>query len=435
MRKIYKTSLSLIAFFLMISIIAGISYSLYDNSKNDLEASLIETTENISVNYLNGKVYEYKNILPGDKIIKKVSITNVSSNDTYITISLMDVEKSSDKLELSLYDSNDVEIYKDRITNIDTEIIKTIDLGAGKTISYTVIVSNISDEKIEFFNANLLTYSESNKSNSMNFKDILLNNSTVMNLSKTGVGKDVATTDEGLIKTVDDIGEAYYYRGKVLNNFVNFAGYNFRILRINGDGSIRMILLDSLDDVSSYNSNVDEVDDYTTKLLLEQSTINDKLNSWLSANFSDYNRYIVMSNYCNDVTISHEEKDTSYLLSNTRLFVDDNPTLECNNNIIKAKVGLITADEVEFAGAYRDKINTDYFLYNASINNGWWTMTGSKIVLSNNTTQAFVVMPNGSLNGDKKLSMEFAVRPVISIDKNVIVTGSGTAQDPYIIKK
>ena len=62
-------------------------------------------------------------------------------------------------------------------------------------------------------------------------------------------------------------------------------------------------------------------------------------------------------------------------------------------------------------------------------------MTGSKIMNSNNSASTFVVMPNGSLNSDKKITMEFAIRPVISLDKNTIVTGVGTAQDPYVIKK
>ena len=39
----------------------------------------------------------------------------------------------------------------------------------------------------------------------------------------------------------DDEGESYYYRGAVKNNYVSFAGFIWRIIRRNGDGSIRMI--------------------------------------------------------------------------------------------------------------------------------------------------------------------------------------------------
>ena len=50
-----------------------------------------------------------------------------------------------------------------------------------------------------------------------------------------------ATTDEGLFMAEDDEGESYYYRGAVKNNYVTFAGFIWRIIRRNGDGSIRLI--------------------------------------------------------------------------------------------------------------------------------------------------------------------------------------------------
>ena len=51
----------------------------------------------------------------------------------------------------------------------------------------------------------------------------------------------VATTDEGIYKAEDDLGTSYYFRGAVENNYLKFAGYWWRIIRINGDGSIRVI--------------------------------------------------------------------------------------------------------------------------------------------------------------------------------------------------
>ena len=50
-----------------------------------------------------------------------------------------------------------------------------------------------------------------------------------------------ATTDEGLFMSEDDEGASYYYRGAVKNNYVSFAGFIWRIIRRNGDGSIRLI--------------------------------------------------------------------------------------------------------------------------------------------------------------------------------------------------
>ncbi len=50
-----------------------------------------------------------------------------------------------------------------------------------------------------------------------------------------------ATTDEGVYAMEDDYGTSYYYRGAVTNNYVKFAFFYWRIVRINGDGSLRII--------------------------------------------------------------------------------------------------------------------------------------------------------------------------------------------------
>ena len=49
------------------------------------------------------------------------------------------------------------------------------------------------------------------------------------------------TETDGLYMAEDDEGESYYYRGAVKNNYVTFAGFTWRIIRRNGDGSVRMI--------------------------------------------------------------------------------------------------------------------------------------------------------------------------------------------------
>ena len=46
---------------------------------------------------------------------------------------------------------------------------------------------------------------------------------------------------DGLYMAEDDEGESYYYRGAVRNNYVSFAGFIWKIIRRNGDGSVRMI--------------------------------------------------------------------------------------------------------------------------------------------------------------------------------------------------
>ena len=48
-------------------------------------------------------------------------------------------------------------------------------------------------------------------------------------------------SEQGLYAVEDDYGTSYIYRGDVLNNNVYFAGFYWKIIRMNGDGSIRMI--------------------------------------------------------------------------------------------------------------------------------------------------------------------------------------------------
>ena len=80
---------------------------------------------------------------------------------------------------------------------------------------------------------------------------VMNNHETSTNAAKTAI-KAKGTPDftkiapndtetDGLYMAEDDEGESYYYRGAVKNNYVSFAGFIWRIIRRNGDGSIRLI--------------------------------------------------------------------------------------------------------------------------------------------------------------------------------------------------
>lgn len=68
-----------------------------------------------------------------------------------------------------------------------------------------------------------------------------LDNSKTTIKNKTTSFEVTPTKDEGLYTTSDDFGESYYFRGTVVDNYVEFAGYIWRIVRINGDGSVRLV--------------------------------------------------------------------------------------------------------------------------------------------------------------------------------------------------
>ena len=80
---------------------------------------------------------------------------------------------------------------------------------------------------------------------------VLNNHESTVDLAKTAIKakgtpdfSKIAPNDtetDGLYMAEDDEGESYYYRGAVRNNYVSFAGFIWRIIRRNGDGSVRMI--------------------------------------------------------------------------------------------------------------------------------------------------------------------------------------------------
>ena len=64
------------------------------------------------------------------------------------------------------------------------------------------------------------------------------------------------TADIGLFASTDNLANSYYFRGDVTNNYVYFAGFYWRIIRINGDGTIRMIY----DGTSAYDNGTSNSD-------------------------------------------------------------------------------------------------------------------------------------------------------------------------------
>ena len=107
------------------------------------------------------------------------------------------------------------------------------------------------------------TYCKDNGFNTLSDCMLVINNhDKSTDIAKTNIKSKgtpdfskTATTDEGLYMAEDDEGESYYYRGAVKNNYVSFAGFIWRIIRRNGDGSVRMIyagksVLDTESDVS-----------------------------------------------------------------------------------------------------------------------------------------------------------------------------------------
>ena len=285
---------------------------------------------------------------------------------------------------------------------------------------------------------------------------------------------NIATTNEGVYKAQDDWGDSYYFRGAVNNNWVKFAGYYWRIVRINGDGSIRVIYngtstattgtstqISTSAFHSTYNNNNMYVGYMYTSGQVHglgtNSTIKGVLDSWYQTNIANKgygDKVSTEAGFCGDREPSTNSSTSNgaggtgttqtYYGGYIRLVNSTkSPTLKCKNNedmytisgssrgnkALTNPVGLITADEVSMAGGVYGDINKSYYLYTGQ---QYWTMSPYLFPTTNSHVHVFVVWLDGYLSGSPVL-YTFGVRPVINIASDVEITGSGTSADPYVV--
>ena len=250
--------------------------------------------------------------------------------------------------------------------------------------------------------------------------------------------KVAATTDEGIYAAEDDLGTSYYFRGNVNNNYVWFAGLTWRIIRINGDDTIRLITQDSILE-STYNSNRYGRDytgfTYDRNSEETNSTVKDTLEEWYKNHIESTksNNYVATTRYCSDSSSYTTNYYYYKFNANDRLFDTQVPSLLCNateedfGGSYKLKVGLISADELVFAGGKYNTSNTSFYLNNDTI---FYTMTPSSY---RNYAAYTMVLNNAGTLLDTQVSNKRMVRPVISLKATTVVTGDGTKDNPYKI--
>ena len=337
----------------------------------------------------------------------------------------------------------------------------------------------------------------------------------------------VSTTNEGMYAAKDDLGTSYYFRGAVDNNWLKYGKYTkdmyncnngtisatdtgnsctkiassgdaiyWRIIRINGDNSIRMIYRgitpptestkvikteDTSLGNSPFNSNYDSEayvgymytigEQYGTS---QSSDIKTYLEDWY-ANYTDLNKtgtQITDQIFCNDRIISKLDPPVTSYGADKRLFHDsqnpgkEEPILTCpnerdkftskgssiGNKKLEYPVGLITADEVAMAGGKGTTDNSSYYLYT---NQTYWsgspcgfiTKTGygkfgalefiasssGALEASPGQTPYEVIVPPEDGSSFDSPGVRYGVRPVVSLSSKVKLSGNGTYNDVYTI--
>ncbi len=321
----------------------------------------------------------------------------------------------------------------------------------------------------------------------------LLRDINILKKPITTPGAAVSTASEALLaSTEDDYGTSYYFRGAVTNNYVEFANKCWRIVRVGGDGSVKLILHNDNTNgaanpcssannsdtaafarysgttyTSEYNTKADDnayvgfkygvagASDYaSTHANTNKSKILTNLETWYTNNLKDYADKIADTVWCNDKTnvmdttydpwiqiptgLGYANNVTYYGATQRLLSTDGSaggtgPSLKCNGELskINSKVGIITANELALAGyAYNLSNSTTYLQENAT-DNWWWSLSPNYF----SGDSAYVWSVNGIEGyfnyGDVR--NEFGVRPSISLKSTTNVTGNGTSEKPYVV--
>ncbi len=405
MDKSYKKVIIVILCILLVVCGLGLSYRSY--RKNHSESAIIVKLNNLSINFLNGNVIKF------DSKEKEISfsVINDSTDDIYYSIKIDNIRKLGKDVKLTLNDKTTIDLKK------DDEIIisKGIKIPASETQNYTIKLANPNEDKNSFN----ISISEE-KEEEITITKTIINNNIIKNDAQTKVGEEIGVNDEGLISDLDDIGISYYFRGNVKNNYFKFADKMWRIVRINGDNSVRLILDEKVPVLTSFNDKPAEFLDAKVYKALEE---------WKEANLFQYTDYIYNNKYCYDFNLSTDNKTyTSY----NRISIAHLPSFNCEDEPYTFDIGLLSVDEAIYAGLLLNTENKSNYLYNEDIND-WWLMTPA--TQDNNKFRPFVVKKDGSIITTIDSTSSKSLRPVINITPYVTIVGDGTKDNPYMIAK
>ena len=473
----------------------------------------------MKITYDGGANINLAGIYPKDDVWATKTITVTGNNTTdaemYYKLTLVvdsNTFKAGDPLQYELVSTN-TSTNGEIIPNISkTDITGTsIELGSGKfakannakhtyelKIYYPKKTTSQNANQGAAFSAHVEITSAKAPTVSTLAQTILAKNEVKAPITTPGAA--VSTASEALLaSTEDDYGTSYYFRGAVTNNYVEFANKCWRIVRVSGDGSVKLILhndntaktanpcaaannsasaafarYSGSTYKSAFNANYND-NAYVgfkygtpgsstyeaTHANTNNSTILTNLETWYTNNLKTYESVIDDNVWCNDKTNVTDTtydpwsitpnglgyaKNVTYYGATQRLVSASNsaggtgPSLNCNGKLSKitSKIGLITADELAFAGyAYNIRNTVTYLKENTS--GEWWSLSPSDYISI--YANVWTVESYGTYfttgyggRGGSGVHDSYGVRPLISLKSTTNVTGNGTSEDPYVVE-
>ena len=515
--EIEKKHKRIMIYVMIISLICvvGVSYAFFTAGMSSETSTTVRADAGtMKITYSGGANINLAGIYPKDDVWATKTITVTGNNTTdaemYYKLTLVvdsNTFKTDDPLQYELVSTN---------TSTNGEVIPTIsktdltensiELGSGHFVKannakHTYLLKIYYPRKATSQNANQgaafsahVEITSTKAPTVSNLAKVILANNEVK-APLTTPGAAISTADEALLASAeDDYGTSYYFRGAVTNNYVEFANKCWRIVRVGGDDSVKLILhndntkkvanpFDAANNstsaafarysgttyTSAFNSSHNDnayvgfkygtagASDYaTTHANTNNSTILTNLETWYNNNLKTYADAIADTVWCNDKTnvedktynpwsyggnatgLGYGTNKTYYgatqrLVSTSGSAGGTGPSLKCNGELSKitSKIGLITVDELAFAGYAYELQNTTTYLQENATNTYWWSLSP----LDFNLGSAGVWNVGEGTFGRSSAGSTLEVRPSISIVSSATISGGfGTSEDPYVVE-
>ncbi len=473
-----KVSVLISAIIVVILLLIGFTYT-YLSSHNKTDRTVQAGTLLIEYSDEGMETVNLSNIQPiYDKdMMEKASkipfkVINKGTSLAYVEIDLTDITipdalKNAD-FKWALY-SGDEKISEGNFANVQDKnlsLTKNQEITSSKNYELYIWISETgldqSDMMEKTFSAKITINGNQHKKVELLSKVIMDNNSPID--TKKPDFTQTAETDEGLIEGDDADGKTYYFRGNVQDNYLKIEGLTwpeddgyyhkkgddmlFRIVRINGDKSIRIIADGSIGK-SAFNNNYDNEkyvgytydngkqctsDNICDKNTGTPSTIKTYLESWYETNMTEYDSLFTESRYCNDTSVSSVSGSSVYYGAYDRLKTNKQPTFICPDTDklyggeYNLKIGLLSTDEAAFAGGKYNTSNYNYYLAGSS-SMRW---LGSPFDFGGYAYE-FYVGGDGYVGGDIVFG-DYAAVPVFNLRSDTLFTqGNGEVNNPYVI--
>ena len=518
MNRRQKIIVSVTGIFIVLLILIGLTYGYFLTriTGNGNPTSISVTTANLELVYGDGTdgVIGGTSLIPSNTVYeKKFTVYNNGNADTEYSVYLINVVNTfyrKDDIKYTMSCTTDGVLECGQVENETTfpsgvkQLVTSI-IEPKKTHTYTFKFSykdsgtdqsvDMGKElraKIQIFGKTgneYFPYEEGtlafNVINNIKTGNLVGKSAFLPNLNAVGMVDNVTTANDKILSTAnDDYGTSYYFRGNPIDNYVNYAKMCWRVVRIQGDGSVKLILASEQEcNENNFTEGsgfiTDGVRGKTGEIIYSQYGfkflydyyINDYINSpestsesarvilndWLNTKITNEEQNLLKDeHWCiGDLTSAYSFEKTGEIVGNTeeliktgtnfyysagnKFYVTKTPSYICettgkSGEIDINKVGMLSFDEMVYAGG-GNKTNSNYYLIDNAIEYWWWGF--SPIYFDGGEGAAdFITLVDpfgdiGSAYGEESNYL----RASVSLKSGVLISGGiGTIERPYLVE-